>query len=185
MNVLLCLLGLMTVLSGCSGENRELQAALEFRENLLKAQQCSFSVEITADYGDSLTEFSMECEGNSSGDLAFAVVKPEEISGIQGSVSASAGVIRFEEDAVYFPLMTDDLLTPASAPWIFLKTLRSGCITAACREDELLHLTLDDSFEEDALTVDIWFREDVPIHAEILHKGRRILSLNVGNFAFL
>ena len=184
MNVLLCLLGLMTVLSGCGGENRELQAALEFRENLLKAQQCSFSAEITADYGDSLTEFTMECQGDNKGGLEFEIRKPEVISGIQGTVSDSGGTVRFEEDAVYFPLLTDDLLTPASAPWIFLKTLRSGCISAVCREEDLLHMTVDDSYAEDALRLDIWLRANVPVQADISHNGRRILSLEVKNFDY-
>ena len=184
MNVLLCLLGLMTVLSGCGGENRELQAALEFRENLLKAQQCSFLAEVTADYGDSLTEFTMECRGDNKGDLEFEIRKPEVISGILGNVSDSGGAVRFEEEAIYFPLMTDDLLTPACAPWIFLKTLRSGCISAVCREEDLLHLTVDDSYSEDALRLDIWLRENAPVRADISHDGRRILSLDVKNFDY-
>ena len=184
MNVLLCLLGLMMVLSGCSGENRELQAALEFRENLLKAQQCSFSAEVTADYGDSLVEFSMDCRGDSKGELTFEITKPEVISGIRGSITDSGGTVRFEEESVYFPLMTDDLLTPASAPWIFLKTLRSGCISAVCREEDTLHLSVDDSYAEDALRLEIWLREDVPVQAYIFHDGRRILSLEVKNFDY-
>ena len=174
----------MTVLSGCSGENRELQAALEFRENLLKAQQCSFLAEVTADYGDSLAEFSMDCRGDGKGDLAFEITEPEVISGIRGSITDSGGTVRFEEDAIYFPLMTDDLLTPACAPWIFLKTLRSGCISAVCLEEGTLHMTVDDSYDEDALRLDIWLRANVPVQADISHNGRRILSLDVKNFDY-
>ena len=77
----------------------------------------------------------------------------------------------------------DDQVTPVSAPWILLKTLRSGYLTAAGTEGDQLHLTIDDSYEDDALTLDIWLDgEDVPIRAEILYDGRRILSLTVVNF---
>ena len=80
--------------------------------------------------------------------------------------------------------MTDDLLTPASAPCIFLKTLRSGCISAVCREEDALHMTVDDSYAEDALRLDIWLRENVPVRADISQVGRRILSLDVKNFDY-
>ena len=69
------------------------------------------------------------------------------------------------------------------APWIFLKTLRSGYLTSACREENRLHITVDDSYAEDALTLDIWLEDGkVPLRADILYAGKRILSLDVENF---
>jgi hypothetical protein len=50
-------------------------------------------------------------------------------------------------------------------------------------EDDLLRLTIDDSYREDALTVDIWLdAQDTPVRAEILYDGRRILTLTIKNF---
>ena len=46
-----------------------------------------------------------------------------------------------------------------------------------------LRLTIDDSYEDDALHLDIWLGEDdCPEDAEILYKERRILSIKVTNF---
>ena len=79
--------------------------------------------------------------------------------------------------------MTDDQLSPVSAPWIFLRTLRSGYLTSAGMDGEQLRLTINDSYEEDALQLDIWLDgDDVPVRAEILYDGRRILSLSVKKF---
>ena len=79
-----------------------------------------------------------------------------------------------------------DQLSPVSAPWVFLKTLRSGYLTAAGEDGELLRLTIDDSYEEDALRLDIWLDPNhQPNHADILYEGRRILSLQVENFQIL
>jgi hypothetical protein len=72
------------------------------------------------------------------------------------------------------------------APWILLKTLRGGYLNAANMEDGMLRLTIDDSYEEDALQVDVWLNEaDQPFRAEILYDGRRILTLNVNHFQIL
>ena len=75
---------------------------------------------------------------------------------------------------------------PVCAPWIFAKTLRGGYVTSCGMEEELMRVSIDDSYREDALHLDIWFDEaNKPKHAEILWKDRRILSLEVKEFEFL
>ena len=177
------LLSLLLLLPGCSSENRELKAAMDFRESLLAAKECCFEAEVTADYGDSLNQFRVSCQSDSNGKTAFEIREPETIAGIKGNISGSGGELTFDDTALYFDLMTDEQLTPVSAPWILMKALRSGYITSVCREDELLRMTLDDSYESEMLTMDVWFREDrIPIRADIFWDGRKILSLAVVNF---
>ena len=175
----------MAALSGCSPENTPLSDALGFREMLLSSNGCHFTAHVTADYGDFLTQFSMECKTAPSGELEFEILQPDTIAGIHGTMSDQGGSIRFEDQSLYFPLLTDDLLTPASSPWIFIRTLRSGCITSACMEENMLHVTVDDDYAEDALTLDIWLEKDRPVRAEILHDGKRILTVAVENFVLL
>ena len=161
-----------------------MEQAIAFREKLLGAQNCQFQADVTADYGDSVHQFSMSCEGDSEGNLAFEILQPESIAEIKGRISGEGGHIEFEDKSLFFPLMTDDLLTPASAPWIFMKTLRSGYIRAAGVEDSYLRLTVDDSYADDALMLDIWMESDRPARADILQNGRRILSLEVTSFSY-
>lgn len=173
----------LVILSGCSSENRELERGMALRDKLLSSNGCSFDAAITADYGDKLYEFDMACQGDAQGNLSFTVTEPETIAGITGTVSDTGGRLTFDDTALQFNLMADDQLSPVSAPWIFLKTLRSGYLTSAGMEGEALRLTIDDSYEDDALQLDIWVDgNDVPVRAEILYDGRRILSLAVTNF---
>ena len=182
---LVCLL-LMFLLSGCSRNPDELEQALSLRSSLLQASQCSFTACIIADYGDQIASFSMDCGADSEGNVSFTIVEPDVISGISGKLSEKAGQLIFEDTALHFPLIADEQLSPVSAPWIFLKTLRSGFLTSACRESDKIHLTLDDSYAEDALTLDIWLNSfNQPERADILHNGRRILSVDVRNFEIL
>ncbi len=170
-------------LTGCSGAPKEIERGLELRASVLQGSACSFDVEITADYGDKVHIFSMNCQGDSQGNLNFTVTAPETISGITGTITEEGGKLTFDDTALQFDLMADDQISPVSAPWVFLKTLRSGYITSACMEEELLRLTIDDSYDEDALTLDIWVNDgNAPVRAEILYDGKRIVSLTVGNF---
>jgi len=186
MNRLAVLCLIFCVLSGCSSEDSNMQRGIALRHSLLSAQSCSFQADITADYGDKLYSFSMECQARGQGNVDFSVSAPESIAGISGSLSSSGGRITFDETALQFDLMADSLLSPVSAPWVLLNTLCSGYIRYAGMEGDLLRLTIDDSYREDALQVDIWIdASDVPIRGEILHEGRRILSVDVRNFQIL
>ena len=89
----------------------------------------------------------------------------------------------FEDTALYIPMLCDGQLTPVAAPWVFMKTLRGGYLTSAGMEEELLRLTVNDSYEEGALQADIWVdASDRPVLCELLYEGRKILSLNVTDF---
>lgn len=173
---------LILLLCGCSGKNDELDRAMALRAQLL-GHDCSFDADITADYGDSLYTFSVYCEGDNLGDLGFEIQAPETIAGITGQVSAKGGKLTFDDAALTFPLLADGQVTPVSAPWLVLKTLQGGYITSAGMEEDQLRLTINDSYEENALQLDIWLDgEDMPSRAEILYDGRRILTVSISNF---
>ena len=181
--IALLLMGLL--LGGCGRENGELNRAMAFRAKLLPAS-VSFDAEITADYGNEVHIFSVYCEGDSKGNLGFQVTAPETIADITGRIEGGEGKLTYRDTVLAFPLLAEDQLSPVSAPWIFYTALRGGYLTSVGMEDSLLRLTIDDSYEEDALTVDIWLEEsDVPVRAEILHGGRRILTLVIKNFQLL
>ncbi len=176
----------LCILSGCAKADRELERGMALRFSLLQGNGVRFQAEITADYGDKLHSFGVACQADSKGNLQFEVTAPETIQGITGSVSGEGGHLTFEEVALQFASMADGQITPVMSPWVFLKTLRGGYLTSACMEENLLHLTIDDSYEDDALQLDIWVNEaNAPVRAEILYDGRRILTLDVKDFVIL
>ena len=176
----ICLLFLF--LSGCS-ENHEINTGLELRSKLLQAEKCSFSVKIQSDYDQQIYSCSMECVADQQGNIRFTVTDPESIAGISGNLSASGGDIVFDDTILNFGYITEERLSPVSAPWILLNTLRCGYITSACTEEDTVRLSIDDSFKDDPLQLDIWLDSGhLPEHADILLNGRRILSLDVKEF---
>ena len=115
--------------------------------------------------------------------MQFTVLQPESIAGITGNISSGEGKLTFDDVALQFPLLADGQITPISGPWILMKTLLGGYLTAVSEEEDLLHLTINDSYEEDALQMEIWLNEEnAPVCAEILYDGRRIVTMNVENF---
>ncbi len=174
---------LLIFLVGCAGPDPAMEAALDLRTRCLSAEGVTFTADIRADYITQIEEFSLECQGTADGTLSFRVLEPEEIADIRGTVRGAEGTVEFDGTVLAFPLMAEGRLSPLSGPWVVLKAIRSGCILAAGREGELLHLTIDDSYDDNALTVDIWLEDGRPEEAEIAWEGRRCFSMTFDDFS--
>ena len=185
MKRILPLLLTVLLLCGCNGADDEMDRAMTLRSKML-ARGVSFETVITADYGDKLHSFSVSCVADEQGNLTFTVLQPEVIAGITGKITAAGGKLTFDDAALSFPLLADGQLTPVAAPWVLIKTLRSGYLTSCSREGELLRVAIDDSYEKNALHLEVWLSsEDIPLRCEIYWQGRRLLSMDVKNFTFL
>ena len=170
------------LLSGCDRSNMEMDRILQLRQKMQTCQECSFTANITADYGEEICTFSMNCVMNREGELVFTVVTPESISGITGTISDDGGNLTFDNQLLTFPVLADDLITPVSAPWVLMQTLRGGYIRSCSKTDDGMMAIINDSYQEDSLQLDIWFDDnDIPVGAEIFWEDRRILSLSVSN----
>lgn len=179
--LLLCIL-----LSGCATTDDAMARGLQLRSRISSASSCSFDAEITADYGDQTYTFSVGCTFDSSGNLKFVVQSPETISGIEGTIDSAGGNLLFDDTALAFPLLADDQLSPVSAPWILMKTLRSGFITSAGMVDGYTRLIVDDSFDSDPFTLHIFLdNTNSPTEVDIYWHNRRILTLSIRDFRIL
>ena len=186
MKKLMALIVALVMLPVCTGKRDEMDRVMRLRAELLGSEGCSFTAHLTADYGDQIHEFTLYCEGRNNGDLGFRVEAPETIEGITGRFQGKEGALTFDDEVLAFPLIVDGQVTPVSGPWIFLKTLLGGYLTACGQEEEYLHLTIDDSYADDALQLEIWLNEaDVPVQGEIIYDGRRILTMKFENFLIL
>lgn len=173
----------LVILTACTGKRDEMDRAMKLRADLLGSEGYSFTAHLTADYGYAIHEFTLYCEGRNNGDLGFRVEKPDTISGITGRFNGKEGAVTFDDIALTFPLMADGQVTPVSGPWILVKTLLGGYLTACNQEEEYLHLTIDDSYEDDALQLEIWLDGDnLPVQGEIYYADRRILTMKIENF---
>ena len=185
MKKLVGVLVLLMVLAGCAGGNEELDRAMALRAKLL-ASGCSFDTTITADYGDKTHAFGVSCTADGQGNVSFTVTEPETIAGITGTLSGDGGKLTFDDTALAFPLLADGQVTPVSATWLMMNTLRGGYVRSCGMDGEQLRLSIDDSYEEESLHLDYWLGEgDIPVRCEIVYNDRRILSLQVSNFTIV
>ena len=173
------------LLSGCKNVNGPLDKAIMLRNRILEGNGCSFQATVTADYGEKLYVFKMDCISDKEGNLRFSVVSPETISGITGKISTEGGSLTFDDKILSFPTVADGQVTPVTAPWLFLKTLRSGYMNSCTKDSDGYQLSIDDSYAEDAFRLLISVKNDLPVSGEIFWKGSRVLTVTVEQFTYL
>ena len=173
---------LLVFLTGCAGPDPAMEAAIDLRTRCLSGP-VSFETEVRADYITSIECFTLDCAFDVAGEMSFSVTEPEEIAGIRGTVRGTEGTFEFDETALAFPLLAEGRLSPLSAPWVLMKAIRSGCIIAAGTEGEAVHVIIDDSYADNALSVDLWLEEGRVTEAEIAWEGRRCVTMTVEDFS--
>ena len=128
----------------------------------------------------------MDCKMDTSGSVYFTVTEPETIAGITGNIADDGGELTFDDQILAFPMLADGQVAPVSAPYLLMKTLRGGYISACGTDGELYRVQINDSYEANALQLDIWLDSThLPVCADILYKGRRYLTLKIDRFTFL
>lgn len=173
------------LLAGCKNTDAPLDQAIRLRNKLLDSNGCSFQAGITADYGQKLYAFSMDCQVDKMGNLTFAVTEPTTIAGISGKITQAGGAITFDDQVLAFQTIADGQVSPVTAPWLFIHTLRSGYLKGCAQGASGLEISIDDSYAEEALHLNIITQGDIPVSAEIFWQGRRVLTLTVENFTYM
>lgn len=180
--LVLCLL----LLVGCTDQDASLAPVLELRQKLLEGKGCNFSATVTADYGEYLHTFVLQCNADGSGDVSFQVIAPDSISGITGSITQEEGKLTFDNEVLIFSPLADGLLAPVTAPWVLIHTLRSGYIVSCGETEQGAIVSIDDSYAENSMGLEIRLdHQNMPVSAEIIWQGRRILSMIIDNFVIL
>ena len=173
------------LLIGCSGSSASMDRALLIRSHLQNGG-CEFLTTITADYQDYLHTFRLGCKTDGDGNLNFTVLSPETIAGITGQLSADGGKLTFDDHALLFSVLSEGLLSPVSAPWVFLNALKGGYISGAGEWQEGIKIEVDDTYEENALKLIVYTDAgDAPIAVDIYWQGQRIIEMVVESFGYL
>lgn len=183
MKRLCCIMVFLLLLCGCAAKEQDMERVMALRAKLLASPEVSFDAVVTADYGAHTYTFKLRCKTASTGELTFEVLEPESIAGITGKASVNGGKLTFDDKALSFGPLADGSVAPVSGPWIIMNTLRSGYLTSCGEENGSLRVSIDDSYADDALHLDIWMDEkDLPARGDVLWQGRRILSIEIENF---
>ena len=148
-----------------------MQRALDFRTALLQSGGCAFTAEVTADYGEQVYRFTMDCTWSPDGGAALTLTAPQTLEGIRAEVSADGARVVYEDTAVGFESLAGGRLAPMALPYLLGSGWYEGYISACGMENGLLRMTCLDT------------QSGQPCRCEISYQGQTLLTAEISAFA--
>ncbi len=172
---------LLLLLTGCGAERASAQTAVSFRTSLNEAAGCSFQAEVTADYGDHIREYTLECSCTPA-ETGFTVVAPEQIAGITATVTGEDAAVSYEGTILAVEEFSTRRISPMAAPCILERAWREGYVQATGMDGDLEQVEYRLGYGSAELTVMTVFSQGIPRRGEISDGKNNLITCNISEF---
>ena len=179
--IILCL-----VLTACGGqgERQAEQLALDIRGEYMEMTACAGQMEVTADYGQRVYEYSISLQWEAQGDTVLTITAPETVAGVTARIRAGQTALEYDGVRVETGTLNEAGLSPMDALPALLRAAREGFI-AECGmellgEEEVLRVCCRDP-EGTAGTGEeytLWFRPEnhALLRGEVAQDGFTVIQ---------
>lgn len=184
---------LAAALCGCGEENGDNQQTLDLREAFISMESCSGSMDVTADYGQRVYEYTVEFSGDGSGGMNLVLTAPEEVAGITAHITQGQTALEFDGVALETGPLNQAGLSPLDALPAFVSAMQNGYLAESGRElmgeTELLRLVFrePDRSPGQGLETVLWFdKERNTLHqGELRSDGYTVVRCSFTSFALI
>lgn len=185
----LCLL--LAACGGGGGAGNTDELALDIRSDYIAMNGCTAKLDVTADYGQRVYDYTLALTYAKDGDTTLTVEAPQEIAGITARLTGGSAVLEYDGVSLETgPLDTSGLSPIGCAPYL-LSCAREAFIAESgletVGESETLRCTYrdPDSTPGTGTEVSLWFDTNThaPVQGEILSDGAQIIKCTVTDFA--
>jgi outer membrane lipoprotein-sorting protein len=178
---------LFLLLAACAaGGGKAEERALEARTRMISMERCSFTAEISADYGNRTYDFTVTASYQKDGESILSVTKPDSLSGISVTYSS----LSFDGARIETGSLSSQGLSPLSAFPALLAAARTGDIAETGFETlggiEAICFTCRESADGETLEQKLWFdpATGAPLRGEILVNGDLAIACVFTQFQF-
>lgn len=171
-------------LTACRGADNEAEKeAIRKRTDLLSAGGCRLTAEVTADYGERVYEYTLECDYAYQGKSDIKVIKPEIVEGLSATMEYGNTMLSFDGLSIDTGILAEPELTPLGAVIMMADAWSAGYISGTCFEAaddiECLYVSYLVGYDNDELEYRTWFDKASlkPVKGEIISDGRAVIMI--------
>lgn len=185
----------LVLLTGCSGGERGTRTsadelALLIRTEYLAMTACSATIDVTADYGQRVYEYTISMSWKKDGDTLLTVIAPETIAGVTARLQNGTGYLEFEGASLETGAIFTDGLSPIEAAPAILNYILSGfiaeCDFETVGDRQQLWFCCRDPQASPGTGTEAAFWFDVESHtvlkAEVYSEGYTVIQCNFTDF---
>lgn len=134
----------LLLLAGCQGETGSVpgggeltaeEEARQVRAELLAADSCSGTAEVTADYGQRVYEFTLDFSWRREGETILTLTAPEELAGLTARLEQGQTWLEFDGISLDTGELTGEGLTPMELVPALMEWTREGFMSQCVYED--------------------------------------------------
>ncbi len=187
--ITLCLL--LTACGGGSAGRGEEELALDIRTEYLGMTSCTAVVDVTADYGQRVYEFTLELNHQKAEETVLTVTAPEDIAGVTARIAGDTATLEYDGVSLETGALDTTGLSPVSAVPVLLNYVKTGFIAEVNREElgetACLRVSCRDPELQPGVGTEgtLWF--DLETHAlvqgEIAVDGTRVILCEFTQFS--
>lgn len=185
----LCLLLAACGGSGAGNDSDEL--ALEIRGKYLSMSGCTARMELTADYGQRVYQYTLDLSYEREGDTTLTVAAPEEVAGITARLTGETALLEYDGVSLETGPLDESGLSPVSAPAVLLRAAMEGFIAETGLEEvgetQCLRMTCRDPEARpgEGAELTLWFDADGHglVKGEVLSDGVRVIDCTFTEFS--
>ena len=177
---------MLLTLASCGNKAEEqVQQALDFRAAVLGASTCGFTADVTADYGESVYDFTLEADYDpAERSTALTVTAPDSIAGICATIDGTDAELQFEEVSLVLETTGSSHIAPLRLPQILGDAWCYGYVESLSKEDEAILVTYRSGYDAEELLVYTWFDLRMnPERAEIYDQETCVLAAEIEDFS--
>lgn len=115
-------------LCGCGGADSDNDLTLELRSDFLSREAISGTMDLTADYGQRVYEYTVEFSGTQKDGLTLVITAPDEVAGITAKIDAGQTFLTFDGVQLETGPLNEEGLSPLDALPALLTAMESGYI---------------------------------------------------------
>lgn len=133
-----CVLMMTLLLTACGGSGEESpdNLAARIRAEYLALSGWSAEIEMTADYGERVYDFTVDAVWQRDGDTVLTITSPELIAGITARLEDGVGYLEYEGASLSTGPLTGDGMNPLEAVPYVMAQVKSGYMASCTFEQE-------------------------------------------------
>ena len=173
---------LLLLLCACGAANTTAQTPIHLRNALHEQGACGFRLDLRADYGDYVRDFSLDCRGDGEGSASLKVLEPEVAAGIRAEVSGEDAAVSYLDTVLAVEQFTSRALSPMAAPGLLTACWGGGYIAEVLPDGELEETRYLLGYGGRQLEISTWFQGEIPCRAEISDGSQVLITCDISDF---
>lgn len=166
------------------------ELALSIRTEYLAMAGCTARMDLTADYGERVYDYTLELVYEKDGETTLTVAAPEEVAGVTARISGDATSLEYDGVSLETGPLDPSGLSPVSAPPFLLRGVMEAFIAETgldtVGERSCLRMTCRDPEVQAGVGTELtlWFDADshALVRGEILVDGARVIDCSFTEF---